>query len=315
MTRPDDSLLEQHQLVTVRYHADLLLKNASAQYRFPTPVNDIMAAARLTVIDDADMHEGMLRQFLRKASAGFTATLKSALSKVLGLFEANDRLVLIDKDVPLPRVPFIMLHEAGHGSLPHQSKMYALIHDCDKTLHPDITDLFEREANVFASEVLFQGEIFAQEAHQFDFGIKVPMNLSKKYGASNYSTFRRYVTTNPSACCVVVLDPVVCGLDGTFEVEPRRTTVSTSFHATFDSEVIFRTIGNKHVLGPVVPIGRRMSRPTQISISDRNGQEHECIAEAFDTKHQIFILIRDMGPRTATGIVMPSTWKPSILNS
>jgi hypothetical protein len=140
--------------------------------------------------------------------------------------------------------------------------MYAPIHDCDKTLHADVMDLFEREANVFASEVLFQGEIFAQEAHQFDFGIKVPMTLSKKYGASNYSTFRRYVTTNPCACCVVVLDPVVCGLDGTFDVEPRRTAVSTSFHATFDGEAIFRTIGNRHALGPVVPLGRRMSRPT-----------------------------------------------------
>jgi hypothetical protein len=37
-----------------------------------------MAAARLTVIDDADMHEGMLRQFLRNASAGFTATQVSS---------------------------------------------------------------------------------------------------------------------------------------------------------------------------------------------------------------------------------------------
>jgi hypothetical protein len=63
------------------------------------------------------------------------------------------------------------LHEAGHGTLPHQSKVYALIHDCEKTLDAEITDLFEREANVFASEALFQGEIFAKEAQQLHFGI------------------------------------------------------------------------------------------------------------------------------------------------
>lgn len=36
-----------------------------------------------------------------RARAG-VATIKSALSKVLGLFEANDRFVVIDKDVPGP---------------------------------------------------------------------------------------------------------------------------------------------------------------------------------------------------------------------
>jgi hypothetical protein len=73
-----------------------------------------------------------------------------------------------------------------------------------------------------------------------------------------------------------------------------------SFHAVFDGEALFQTISNTHVLGPVVPIGRRMSRPTEICITDRNDQEHDCIAEAFDTKLQIFVLIMDMGPRTST---------------
>ena len=57
-------------------------------------------------------------------------------------------------------MPFIKLHEAGHGTLPHQSKIYRLIHDCEKTLDADMTDLFEREANVFASQGLVQGEVF-----------------------------------------------------------------------------------------------------------------------------------------------------------
>ena len=52
MTRPDDSLLDASQLATVRRHADLLLREASALGRFPTPVDDIMAAAKLTVVDD-----------------------------------------------------------------------------------------------------------------------------------------------------------------------------------------------------------------------------------------------------------------------
>jgi len=73
--------------------------------------------------------------------------------------------------------------------------MYALMQDCEKTLDPEITDLFEREANVFASEALFQGESRRAGARR-EFGIKTAMAIAKQFGASNYATFRRYVITN-----------------------------------------------------------------------------------------------------------------------
>ena len=73
-----------------------------------------------------------MENFIKKAKAT-VATVKSALSKVLGLFEANDRFVVIDKNAPKPRVPFIKLHEAGHGTMPHQSNLYKIMHDCEKT--------------------------------------------------------------------------------------------------------------------------------------------------------------------------------------
>jgi hypothetical protein len=104
--------------------------------------------------------------------------------------------------------------------MPHQSKMYALMQDCEKTLDPEITDLFEREANVFASEALFQGEVFAEQAHDREFGIKTAMALAKQFGASNYATFRRYVFTNPRACCLVVLKPPLMVVGGGFR-RPR----------------------------------------------------------------------------------------------
>ena len=107
MIRPDDSLLSASQLATVRRHADLLLRDASAFERFPTPVDDLMAAAKLTIVDDEVLNENFLRQFIKKAKSGL-ATIKSALSKVLGLYESHDRLVVIDKDAPKPRRPFIL---------------------------------------------------------------------------------------------------------------------------------------------------------------------------------------------------------------
>ena len=305
MTRPDDSFLDAHQLATVQRHADRLLREASALGHFPTPVDDLLAAAKLTVVDDEVLNENLLQQFIKKAKAS-AAAIKSALSKVLGLFEAYDRLVVIDKEAPKPRKPFIKLHEAGHGSLPHQSKIYRLMHDCEQTLDPEIADLFEREANVFASEVLFQGEVFSQEAHDQSFGIKVPIALARKFGASNYSTFRRYVITNPCACCVVVLEPPDYELDGRFSAEVRRVVMSKSFQTIYDGKILCKTVTGEHPLVAAMPSrGKRMAFDREIVLVDRNRDERLCMAEAFHTGHQTLVLIRDVGRRSRSGIIVP----------
>jgi Zn-dependent peptidase ImmA (M78 family) len=305
VTRPDDSLLDAHQLVTVQKYADRLLREASALGRFPTPVDDLLAAAKLTIVDDEVLNESVLRQFVKKAKAGI-ATIKSALSKVLGLFECYEGLVLIDRNAPKPRVPFLKLHEAGHGTLPHQRNAYRLVHDCEKTLDAEISDLFEREANVFSSEVLFQGDVFSNEAHGQHFGIKVPMKLARKFGASNYAAFRRYVITNPCACCVVVLEPSVRDDEGGFTAEVRRVVMSKSFERIYDGQVLCSGVTDSHPLGPIVPLnGRRMCSERDIVLIDRNRDERICIAEAFNTTHQTLVLIRDVGARTRAGIVLP----------
>lgn len=241
MTRPDDSLLDEHQLANVQRHADRLLREASALGRFPTPVDDLLAAAKLVIVSDEVLNETFIQRFVAKAKASY-ATIKSALSKVMGLFESRDRLVLIDRDAPKPKVPFIKLHEAGHGSLPHQYETYQVMQDCGQTLHPDITDLFEREANVFASEVLFQGDLFSTEAHGQGFSIKVPMALAAKFGASQYSTFRRYVTTSPHACCVAILEPPEQDSEGNSVNRVRRIVASKSFDVIYDSNLLTATV-------------------------------------------------------------------------
>jgi Zn-dependent peptidase ImmA (M78 family) len=252
VTRPDDSLLDEHQLANVQRHADRLLREAAALGRFPTPVDDLLAAAKLVIVSDEVLNETFIQRFVAKAKASF-ATIKSALSKVMGLFESHERLVVIDRDAPKPKIPFIKLHEAGHGSLPHQSQMYQLMYDCEQTLRPDITDLFEREANVFASEVLFQGDVFSTEAHGQGFGIKVPMALAAKFGASQYATFRRYVITNPYACCVAILEPPEQDREGNPLNRVRRIVASKSFDAIYESQSLTAPVQGSHPLAAALP--------------------------------------------------------------
>lgn len=61
-----------------------------------------------------------------------------------------------------------------------------------------------------------------------------------------------------------------------------------------------------HPLGPVLPIGRKMTRPMTLSLTDRNFDDHECVAEAFDTTWNVLILLYPVRALTSTMIVLPS---------
>lgn len=294
MTRADDSSLQDHELANVIKHADRLLREAGAIGVFPTPINDIMAAAKVTVIEDEILDESMLRKLADKARASLqfgVNVIKSAFSKVLGLFEANERLVILDKAVPAPRRSFVKLHEVGHGSMPHQTKMYALMHDCDQTLDDDTKDLFEREANVFASEVMFQGDTFREHALDSAFGITHAKALAKQFGGSNYATFRRLVGVSSHACCLVSVEPEP--MIGQRSHEVRRVIASTSFAQKYDPNALAAAIGHGHPLKSLLPYGKqRVVAEKTFSLVDRNGNSQTFVGEAFKPK-QILMLFRE----------------------
>src|SRR5437870_332768 len=101
-----------------------------------------MAAANVSVESDKELDEGLLAQFRKKAGS----LLKSALQKVLGVFDAKGRFVLIDRTVHAVKQTFVKLHELGHACLPWQKDIYAVIEDCNGTLDPDVADRFDKEA-------------------------------------------------------------------------------------------------------------------------------------------------------------------------
>lgn len=80
--------------------------------------------------------------------------------------------------------------------------------------------------------------------------------------------------------------------------------MNKSFAAIYDSKVLSSTVSDGHPIHPVIP-ANRMSFNREIVLVDRNGDDRICIAEAFDTKQQVLVLIRDVARRTKTGIVLP----------
>lgn len=286
--RPDDSSLSPDQYRKVRKEAEKLLSDAGAIGRFPTPIDDLMASAKLVVAPENVFDEGFLQKLRRKASS----SLKQALSKVLGIFDATARMIFIDHSLGESKQTFIKLHEAGHGVLPWQRGIYAVVEDCEKSLAPDVAEAFDREANNFATEVLFQLDGFINEARDHSFGLKCPMNLSRKYGASIYASLRQYVQKNDSACVVIVLDPLqIVPFDG-FKSALRRVVTSPSFDMKFGKLSLPLEFTPDDKIGAMIPVGnRKMTGPRELELVDLNGLRHDCIAEAFKHPYNVFILI------------------------
>jgi len=292
--RPDDASLSRIDYERVKREAQKALLEAGALGTFPTPIADIMAAAKLSEAPEDLAEEGLLVRLRRKAEGA----LKRAVSKVIGLFHASSRLVFIDRSLFLVKQTFIKLHETAHGILPWQREMYAIVEDCQVSLDPDVADQFDREANVFATEVLFQLDGFIAEARDFAFGIGIPLKLSKKYGASAYASIREYVRKNPRPCAVLVIDPPQVTKGAGFVARLRRLEVSRSFVDTCGPVEWQQEFTPDDPLGAMIPIGRKMTGKRHLSLLDASGKSHECVAEAFTQGYQVFVLVLVISERS-----------------
>lgn len=306
MTKPDDSTLDPPDLRAVEEQAFRLLDRADAWDRYPVPVDDILSAANVRVAATSAFDPLAILSYLTGKAADTATRIKSAISKVFGLYDAAEGLIHVDQTVVEARQTFLKLHETGHHDMPTHRKMFRIFQDCRRTLAPDIADQFEREANNFARFLLFKGATFAQHAADCPLRIKTPMTLARKFGASLYASAREFARTNHKACVIFVLNPVedIEGIGLVASV--RRIEPSPAFLAEFGRPSI-DVVTPGHFLWPVIPIGRKMTMPLSLPITDLNGQRHEALAEAFDTTYNILIL---MYPRrvlnTAATLIPPA---------
>jgi hypothetical protein len=197
-----------------------LLKTSKAWGKFPTPVENIISCAELTVEQGVD---------LSRVEPGFFSSnfgfLNSAISKVLGLIDFRHNTIYIDQSQKEPRKNFVKLHEVGHKVLPWQKDVLGRVDD-DVTIDPDFREETEREASFFASATLFQLERFQDEAAKLPLSINSPRALAQKFGSSSHSAIRRYVERSNKRCAVLVLNApqqnghFAAGIRDYFQSEP-----------------------------------------------------------------------------------------------
>jgi Zn-dependent peptidase ImmA (M78 family) len=102
------------------------------------------------------------------------------------------------------RERFCVFHEIAHCVLPeHNLKIFV---DNDQTLSLWTKARLEREANRFAADLLFQGNLFTEQALSLDTSIGTAVELAPHYGASYEAALRRYTETHVMPCALLVYD-------------------------------------------------------------------------------------------------------------
>ena len=311
MSKPDDSSLTDEQAAAVRRAAVELLNEGSGWDRLPTPVSDLLDAAKLRTAPMSAFDHGLIERYARQFGGMAKRFLKAALDKVLGVLDVIGNIVHVDPSVSKEKQNFLKLHETGHSQLPHQRGVFRWIQECRKTLDPETSDLFEREANNFASIVLFQDTRFAAMTADSAFGIRVPLAVGRRFGASAYASIREYVRKSTKACAVVVLDPPqICAEKG-LTASVRRIGLSPEFVRRFGNLTLPDNVTDETALAPFIPVGgRRMSRPGTFSLQDRNGISHEFIGEGFGTPYNVFILLHASATLNKATIILPAAFQP-----
>jgi Zn-dependent peptidase ImmA (M78 family) len=146
------------------------------------PLDDVTAAVKLKQVDlfaDAENLPPLVARAARKLR-----------SKIAGALAVKTKTIYIDPDLVPGRRRFTVAHEIGHDVLPWQQAAYA---DDHHTLGPEAKAEFEREANVFAGELLFGAGRFNLRGDDEAPGIAVPLAAAALYGTSAAASLRQYV--------------------------------------------------------------------------------------------------------------------------
>ena len=267
-----------------------LLKAAGIKSRFPTPVAEIVAAAGLQQPQDSMFSEAVIAKAPRRVQL---AIRQLGGGRVLALLDRRRREVHVDPAIQNEgKRSFATLHEVTHDILPWQHGLSAFADNLG-TLAPSVKSLFEWEANLGASNLLFQHDAFTRLAREYTTEHASIIELGRIVGASGHSTFRRFVATHPGIVAGVVLELSPCA------VEPlayRRNEVitSASWTETFGDEQWPSVLSVDDFPFVEHASGARISLnavKTEFMLKNAEDKSVDLTAELYCNQYRLFVLI------------------------
>lgn len=186
-------------------HTEKLLRRADARGRLPTPVEDIIVAARLVEPKDSLLSDSALRD----VPEHLARKIRKLRFKAHAVLDRKTREIHISPDIEHEgQRRFKRCHEVTHAVLPwQQDTAYA---DDAVTLSWSARQLFEQEANQGGAELLFQRQLYQDMAADYPVGFDAIIELADKFGSSYHASFRRYVETHRGRVAGLVLEKSPC---------------------------------------------------------------------------------------------------------
>lgn len=185
--------------------AEEILLRAGAAGVLPTPVDELIKAADLAAPADPTLH---LERFLASLAATVRDEWSNAIQKVRGIADLRERAIYVPADVNGRRERYVKAHELGHQSIPWHHVNGAYRDDDDSLrLGTETQELFDREANCFAAEVLFQGRRFQRRARDYRSSFEAVFTLADEHAASRHATLWRYVEEQDERLALVSFWP------------------------------------------------------------------------------------------------------------
>lgn len=189
--------------------ADRTLRRADALGWLPTPLDRLIAAAKVHEISEPETWRD---KFLASLPSRSRALFESAWQKIRGIADLRDRAVYVPGASGGRPMQFPRAHELGHQVIPWHNLNLAYKDD-DRSLTAEAEELFDSEANFFAAEVIFQGEGFRRAALDFRPSFDAVFTLADMYGASRHATLRRYVEEHDEPLAMFPYWPSAYSLD------------------------------------------------------------------------------------------------------
>lgn len=198
-TTPSDIALDDEATAEIRRYALAVLREADGLGRRPTPLEDIQDAARLVVSGELTLDaRDRARLFER-----FGHWVNVAWKRLQGTFDFRSSEIWVSPGLHEMKRRFVISHEIGHAILPAHKQTFAYVDDFTR-LPPLARDLFEREANQAAVEILFQGGQATEEFDSSPPSLKEICSVSSSFGTSIVSAARYSVETSRRAVAVAI---------------------------------------------------------------------------------------------------------------
>jgi len=207
-----------------------LLAEAGALRRFPTPVEDLVAAQQLRLIGpEASFFS---QAMLDEAPPELWAKMVPLKNKVLAMIDRHERTIRLTAGGVAARQRFTLCHELGHDLCPWHDERYYV--DGALQLSPAVRALFEREANYAGAALLYQQDVFDEVARHYRMTFGEVKALAGVLGGSIEATLRRHVERHRAPVAGVVIGMHDAGLSTLgWSLPVQQVTVSKSFGALF----------------------------------------------------------------------------------